>query len=390
MKYQIKLMNKIAPEGTGVFPAANYDVSEDIAQPDGIMVRSASLHEMNFEDNLLAIARAGAGVNNIPVELCSKKGIVVFNSPGANANAVKELTIAALFLASRDISGGIAWAKSLAGDSECAKLVEKGKSRFEGPEIQGKTLGVVGLGAIGVMVANVAHDLGMDVYGYDPYLSVDAAWHLSRKIRRADSIDEICAVSDYITIHVPLNPATKGSFNADLFAKMKDGVRILNLARGEIVNYDDLGAALLSGKIAKYVTDFPSPEVLDMTNTVAIPHLGASTPESEVNCALMAARELKDYIEYGVIKNSVNLPNVEPLPDCAVRICIIHENVPNMISHITSILGGEKVNIEHLTNQSKKDMAYTVIDTDSAVPDGLVDKIAAVEGVIRVRTIKSK
>ena len=388
MKYQIKLMNKIAPEGTGVFPAAGYDVSEDIASPDGIMVRSASLHEMEFEDNLLAIARAGAGVNNIPVELCSKKGIVVFNSPGANANAVKELTIAALFLASRDIAGGIAWAKSLAGDSECAKLVEKGKSRFEGPEISGKTLGVVGLGAIGVMVANVAHDLGMEVYGYDPYLSVDAAWHLSRKIRRADSMDEICAVSDYITIHVPLNNATKGSFNADVFSKMKDGVRLLNLARGEIVNYDDLETALLSGKIAKYVTDFPSPEVLEMTNTVSIPHLGASTPESEVNCALMAARELKDYIEYGVIKNSVNLPNVEPMPDCAVRVCIIHENVPNMISHITSIFGAEKVNIEHLTNQSKKDMAYTVIDTDSPVSQDILDKIAAVEGVIRVRSIK--
>lgn len=388
MKYQIKLMNKIAPEGTGVFPAAGYDVSEDIASPDGIMVRSASLHEMEFEDNLLAIARAGAGVNNIPVELCSKKGIVVFNSPGANANAVKELTIAALFLASRDIAGGIAWAKSLAGDSECAKLVEKGKSRFEGPEISGKTLGVVGLGAIGVMVANVAHDLGMEVYGYDPYLSVDAAWHLSRKIRRADSMDEICAVSDYITIHVPLNNATKGSFNADVFSKMKDGVRLLNLARGEIVNYDDLETALLSGKIAKYVTDFPSPEVLEMTNTVSIPHLGASTPESEVNCALMAARELKDYIEYGVIKNSVNLPNIEPMPDCAVRVCIIHENVPNMISHITSILGAEKVNIEHLSNQSKKDMAYTVIDTDSPVSQDILDKIAAVEGVIRVRSIK--
>ncbi|MBQ7444319.1 MAG: phosphoglycerate dehydrogenase [Clostridia bacterium] len=388
MKYQIKLMNKIAPEGTGVFPAAGYDVSEDIASPDGIMVRSASLHEMEFEDNLLAIARAGAGVNNIPVELCSKKGIVVFNSPGANANAVKELTIAALFLASRDIAGGIAWAKSLAGDSECAKLVEKGKSRFEGPEISGKTLGVVGLGAIGVMVANVAHDLGMEVYGYDPYLSVDAAWHLSRKIRRADSMDEICAVSDYITIHVPLNNATKGSFNADVFSKMKDGVRLLNLARGEIVNYDDLETALLSGKIAKYVTDFPSPEVLEMTNTVSIPHLGASTPESEVNCALMAARELKDYIEYGVIKNSVNLPNVEPMPDCAVRVCIIHENVPNMISHITSILGAEKLNIEHLSNQSKKDMAYTVIDTDSPVSQNILDKIAAVEGVIRVRSIK--
>ena len=388
MKYQIKLMNKIAAEGVGVFPAANYEVSEEIAQPDGIMVRSASLHEMNFEDNLLAIARAGAGVNNIPVDLCSKKGIVVFNSPGANANAVKELTIASLFLASRDIAGGIAWAKSLAGDSECAKLVEKGKSRFEGPEIAGKTLGVVGLGAIGVMVANVARDLGMEVYGYDPYLSVDAAWHLSRKIRRADSMDEICAVSDYITIHVPLNPSTRGSFNAEVFAKMKDGVRILNLARGEIVNYDDLASALLSGKIAKYVTDFPSPEVLDMTNTVSIPHLGASTPESEVNCALMAAKELKDYIEYGVIKNSVNLPNVEAMPDCAVRFCIIHENIPNMISNITSIFGSEKVNIEHLTNQSKKEMAYTVIDTESEIGQAILDKIAATEGVIRVRAIK--
>lgn len=388
MKYQIKLMNKIAAEGVGVFPAANYEVSEEIAQPDGIMVRSASLHEMNFEDNLLAIARAGAGVNNIPVDLCSKKGIVVFNSPGANANAVKELTIASLFLASRDIAGGIAWAKSLAGDSECAKLVEKGKSRFEGPEIAGKTLGVVGLGAIGVMVANVARDLGMEVYGYDPYLSVDAAWHLSRKIRRADSMDEICAVSDYITIHVPLNPSTRGSFNAEVFAKMKDGVRILNLARGEIVNYDDLASALLSGKIAKYVTDFPSPEVLDMTNTVSIPHLGASTPESEVNCALMVAKELKDYIEYGVIKNSVNLPNVEAMPDCAVRVCIIHENIPNMISNITSIFGSEKVNIEHLTNQSKKEMAYTVIDTESEIGQAILDKIAATEGVIRVRAIK--
>ncbi|MCR5693783.1 MAG: phosphoglycerate dehydrogenase [Clostridia bacterium] len=388
MKYQIKLMNKIAAEGVGVFPAANYEVSEEIAQPDGIMVRSASLHEMNFEDNLLAIARAGAGVNNIPVDLCSKKGIVVFNSPGANANAVKELTIASLFLASRDIAGGIAWAKSLAGDSECAKLVEKGKSRFEGPEIAGKTLGVVGLGAIGVMVANVARDLGMEVYGYDPYLSVDAAWHLSRKIRRADSMDEICAVSDYITIHVPLNPSTRGSFNAEVFAKMKDGVRILNLARGEIVNYDDLASALLSGKIAKYVTDFPSPEVLDMTNTVSIPHLGASTPESEVNCALMAAKELKDYIEYGVIKNSVNLPNVEAMPDCAVRVCIIHENIPNMISNITSIFGSEKVNIEHLTNQSKKEMAYTVIDTESEIGQAILDRIAATEGVIRVRAIK--
>ena len=388
MKYNIILMNKIAASGTDIFDRDRYDVGEALENPHGIMVRSANLHDMQFDDSLLAIARAGAGVNNIPIDVCSKKGVVVFNTPGANANAVKELTIAALFLASRDITGGVEWAKTLAGDPDCAKAVEKGKSRFEGPEIHGKTLGVIGLGAIGVMVANVAHDLGMDVYGYDPYISIGSAWGLSRKIHKADTLKEIFEVSDYITVHVPLNPSTKGSINAETISQMKYGVRILNLARGEIVDYADMDAALRSGKVAKYVTDFPSPEVLEMPNTVAIPHLGASTPESEINCACMAARELRDYLEYGVIRNSVNLPNVETLPDCKVRVCIIHDNVPSMISNITSIFGSAKINIEHLTNQSKKEMAYTVLDTNSEVTNELLGRIAATEGIIRVRKIE--
>ena len=388
MKYNIKLMNKIATEGTDLFGRDRYDIGEDVEAPQGIMVRSASLHDMELGEDLLAIARAGAGVNNIPIDVCSQKGIVVFNTPGANANAVKELTVAGLFLASRNITGGVEWAKTLAGNPDCAKLVEKGKSSFEGPELAGKTLGVIGLGAIGVMVANVAHDLGMEVYGYDPYISVGSAWGLSRKIRKAETMKEICEVSDYITVHVPLNPSTKGSINAEAISQMKHGVRILNFARGEIVDTADMEAALKSGKVAKYVTDFPSAEVLEMPNTVAIPHLGASTPESEINCACMAARELKDYIEYGIIRNSVNLPNVEQTPDGKVRICIIHENIPNMISAITSIFGEAKINIEHLTNQSKKDMAYTVIDTNSEVNSDLIGRIAAAEGVIRVRKIE--
>lgn len=388
MKYNIKLMNKIATEGTDLFGRDRYDIGEDVEAPQGIMVRSASLHDMELGEDLLAIARAGAGVNNIPIDVCSQKGIVVFNTPGANANAVKELTVAGLFLASRNITGGVEWAKTLAGNPDCAKLVEKGKSSFEGPELAGKTLGVIGLGAIGVMVANVAHDLGMEVYGYDPYISVGSAWGLSRKIRKAETMKEICEVSDYITVHVPLNPSTKGSINAEAISQMKHGVRILNFARGEIVDTADMEAALKSGKVAKYVTDFPSAEVLEMPNTIAIPHLGASTPESEINCACMAARELKDYIEYGIIRNSVNLPNVEQTPDGKVRICIIHENIPNMISAITSIFGEAKINIEHLTNQSKKDMAYTVIDTNSEVNSDLIGRIAAAEGVIRVRKIE--
>jgi len=389
MKYNIKLMNKIAPIGTDVFDVNDYNVGENVENADGIMVRSASLHDMEFDNSLLAIARAGAGVNNIPIDACSEKGIVVFNTPGANANAVKELTIAALFLASRDIVGGIEWAKTLKGEADCAKLVEKGKSQFEGPELQGKKLGVIGLGAIGVMVANVAHDLGMEVYGYDPYISIGAAWGLSRKIHKAETMKEICEVSDYVTVHVPLNPSTKGSINAETIAQMKDGVRILNFSRGEIVNFEDMAAALESGKVAKYVTDFPTAEVLEMKNAISIPHLGASTPESENNCAFMAACELKDYIEFGIIKNSVNLPTVTQMPDTQTRICIIHQNVPNVINAVTKVLSDAKINIEHLTNQSKGTMAYTVVDVNAEITSELLAKFSGLDDIIRVRKIEA-
>lgn len=385
--HNIKLMNKISPVGTTVFDGGEYNVSETVSKPDGIMVRSASLHEMEFNPELLGIARAGAGVNNIPIEACSEKGIAVFNTPGANANAVKELAIAALFIASRDITGGVEWAKTLKGSPDAAKLVEKGKSQFEGPELQGKKLGVVGLGAIGVMVANAAHNLGMEVYGFDPYISIAAAWGLSRHVIKSDSLKTLCETCDYITIHVPLNPSTKGYINSEVLSYMKDGVRVLNLSRGEIVNNEDMLAALVSGKVAKYITDFPSAEVLEMPNTVCIPHLGASTPESENNCAYMAAKQLKDYIETGVIKNSVNLPNVEAVPDCRIRICMIHENIPNMISTLTTALGEAHINIEHLTNQSKKELAYSIVDTNDDVPDEIISKVSAVAGIIRVRKI---
>lgn len=383
----IKLMNKIAPSGTDVFAGGAYTVSDTAENPEGILVRSASLHEMEFGPELLGIARAGAGVNNIPIETCSQKGIVVFNTPGANANAVKELAIASLFLASRDITGGVAWAKTLRGDPDAAKLVEKGKSQFEGPELQGKKLGVIGLGAIGVMTANAAYSLGMEVYGFDPYISVTAAWELSRHIIKAESLKALCETCDYITIHVPLNPSTKGYIGTETLEYMKDGVRVINLSRGEIVNNEAMLAALHSGRVAKYVTDFPSTEVLEMPNTICIPHLGASTPESENNCAYMAAKQLRDYLETGVVKNSVNLPNVDAVPDCRVRICMIHANVPNMISVLTTTLGEAHINIEHLTNQSKKDIAYSIVDTNDEVPDSLIEKIRAAEGVIRVRKI---
>ena len=383
----IKLMNKISPIGTDVFKGGDYNVGEDVEAPVGLMVRSAALHDMEFGPELLGIARAGIGVNNIPIEDCSKKGIVVFNTPGANANAVKELAIAALLLASRNITGGVEWAKTLAGDAEAAKLVEKGKSKFEGPELLGKKLGVIGLGAIGVMVANTAYNLGMEVYGYDPYISINAAWSLSRHVNKSDSLKAICEQCDYITIHVPLNPATKGYLNDELFSYMKDGVRIINLSRGEVVDNAAMLKALESGKVAKYVTDFPSAEVLEMPNTVCIPHLGASTPESENNCAYMAAAQLKNYIEYGVIKNSVNLPEVDTMPDCKYRICMIHENIPNMISQLTTALGDAGVNIEHLTNKSKKEMAYSIVDTNDNLPADLEAKVSAVAGILKVRVI---
>ena len=385
---KIKLMNKIASVGTDILDAAGYEVGENVEKAEGIMVRSASLHEMEFDSELLAIARAGAGVNNIPIDVCSGKGIAVFNTPGANANAVKELTIAALLLASRKINDGIEWSKTLKGEADAAKMVEKGKSKFAGPEILGKKLGVIGLGAIGVMVANAAKNLGMEVYGYDPYISVKAAWGLSRGVKKAETLKEIYENCDYITLHVALTPSTKDYINADALAQMKDGVRIINISRGEIVNNEAIKAALESGKVACYVNDFANVETLELPNTICMPHLGASTPESENNCAVMAAKELRDYIESGIIKNSVNLPDFEDAKNCAVRICVIHENIPSMLSVLSTAMAEAHINIEHMTSKSKKDIAYTVLDVESELSDDIVASLRDVAGIIRVRVIR--
>ena len=381
----ILTLNKIAACGTDLFDD-KYVVGEDVKDPDGIMVRSAAMHDMELPESVLAIARAGAGVNNIPVDKCGEAGIVVFNTPGANANAVKELVIAGLLLASRKIVPAIEWAKTLKGEGDAApKLVEKGKSQFVGPEIKGKKLGVIGLGAIGGMVANAAKSLGMEVYGFDPYLSVDAAWGLSRSIHHAASYDEIYANCDYISIHVPLNDGTRGFINADTIATMKDGVRILNFARGELVDNDDIKAALASGKVACYVVDFPNADVLDVENIVAIPHLGASTPESEDNCAVMAAEELIDYLENGNITHSVNYPTSVNPRVTPYRVCVLHKNVPTMVSQIS---GSVSSNIEAMSNQSKKELAYTVLDVVAEPTDADVAALNAIDGVIRVRVLK--
>ena len=383
----IKLMNKIAKIGTDVFDKEVYNVSDSVEDPDAIMVRSANLHEVEFGEKLLAIARAGAGVNNIPVEDCAKRGIVVFNTPGANANAVKELAILALILASRDVVGGIEWAKSLANTENVAKAVEAGKSKFAGFEIMGKTLGVIGLGAIGGLVANTARSLGMNVVGCDPYLTVHAAWSLSRSVHSAKTYDEIYAEADYITIHVPSTPTTRGMINKDTIAKMKDGVRIINLARADLVNSDDMREALLSGKVASYVTDFPTEETLEFKNTVNSPHLGASTMESEDNCAVMAANELCEYLTTGNITNSVNYPTVSIPHTGACRICLLHKNIANVLSKITTIVSGEGINIENLSNGSKGDFAYTIVEIGVAVPKKIIPSLEAIEGMIRVRVI---
>ena len=386
--YNIKLMNKIAPCGTKLFDQERYTCSDEVSSPDALLVRSASLHEMEFSSHLKAIARAGAGVNNIPLDRCSEAGIVVFNTPGANANAVKELVITALLLASRKVVQGIEWVKTLKGEGEALpKLVEKGKSQFAGPEIQGKTLGIIGLGAIGVMVANTAHHLGMDVLGYDPYISVDAAWNLSRFVHRATDIAEIFEKCDYITVHVPLNNETRGMFSADAFATMKQGVRIINFSRGELVDTADMKAALESGKVAAYVTDFPSEEVLELPNTIALPHIGASTPESENNCAVLACRELIDYVENGNIKNSVNMAELLLPKSEHKRICVLHKNIPNVLNNLTSVVSGSGINIENLYNKSKKDNAYTIVEIDGDVPSDCLTKISAIEGVLRVRAV---
>ena len=342
---------------------------------------------MEFNPELIAISRAGAGVNNIPTDECAKRGIVVFNTPGANANGVKELAIAALILASRDVVGGVEWVKSIATDPDIAKTVESGKSKFAGVEILGKTLGVIGLGAIGGLVANAAKNLGMKVVGCDPYLTVNAAWSLSSSVHHAESYDQIYATSDYITLHVPSTPTTKGMINKETIAKMKDGVRIVNLARADLVNSDDIREALESGKVAAYVTDFPTPATVGMKNTVNIPHLGASTMESEDNCAVMAAQELVDFISTGNIRNSVNYPAVSIPHTGAARICLAHKNVANMLAKITGIVSGAGINIENLSNGSKGDYAYTIVEIGVAVPAEIIPQLEAIDDMIRVRVI---
>ena len=384
---KIKLLNKIAKVGIDNLDKTKYEVSEFVENPDAIMVRSAVMHDMPLGDNLLAIARAGAGVNNIPVEKCAEEGIVVFNTPGANANGVKELAVAALLLASRDVVGGIEWANSISEDPEIAKAVEKGKSKFAGCEILGKTLGVIGLGAIGGLVANTARSLGMNVIGCDPFITVSAAWSLSRAVHSAASYDEIYANSDYITLHVPATKDTKGMINAETIAKMRDGVRIINLSRADLVDADAMVEAVKSGKVAAYVTDFPTPKTMGVKGIINIPHLGASTEESEDNCAVMAAKELDDFLTTGNIKNSVNYPAVSIPHTGAARICIAHKNIANILSGVTSIVSGEGINIENLSNGSKGDYAYTIVEIGVEVPASIIPRLEAIEGVIRVRVL---
>ncbi len=385
--FNILTLNKIAACGLKNF-GDNYTVSDACENPDGIILRSFKMHDMPLPASLKAVARAGAGVNNIPIDKCTDAGIVVFNTPGANANAVKELVIGALFLASRDVVGGIEWAKTLIGEGDnVPALVEKGKGNFAGNEITGKTLSVIGLGAIGAMVANAAHRLGMHVVGYDPFLSVNSALHLDPRVEVAPTLEAAVSDADYVTIHMPLNDSTKGIFNSDLFKCMKNGVRLLNFARGELVDTESLSFAIGSGTIKTYITDFPNEEVLQMKNTVCIPHLGASSEESEDNCAIMASKELVNYLESGNIANSVNLPNCELPLTGLPRITIIHKNVPAMISTFTTILSDAGLNIENIINKSKKDIAYTMIESSVAPTEELIKKIEATEGVIKVRVL---
>ncbi len=385
--YKIKTFNKISKVGLQVFDD-KYTVGDEVENADGAIVRSAALHDVEFPSTLKAIARAGAGTNNIPIDRCSENGIVVFNTPGANANAVKELVIAGMLISSRRVISAIDWAKTLKGNgAEVGKMVEKGKSAFAGPEIKGKRLGVIGLGAIGVMVANAANALGMQVYGYDPYLSVKSAWNLTHNAVHIFDINEIFEKCDYITLHVPLADSTKNIINTDSIAKMKDGVRILNFARGGLVDNEAIKAALEAGKVAAYVTDFPSDDIIGTDGVIAIPHLGASTPESEDNCASMAAKELIDYIENGNIVNSVNLPEITMPRSGKKRVCVIHKNIPNMLTAITGIFAKDNVNIENLLNKSRGDYAYTMLDIGTDNVDTVAEKIENIEGVIRVRIV---
>lgn len=384
---KIHCINAISKYGTDQF-TQEYQLTDEVNEAEGILVRSASLHEMQFSNSLLAIARAGAGVNNIPLDACAQEGIVVFNTPGANANGVKELVLAGLFLASRNIVGGIEWCKENKEDANIAKSAEKAKKAFAGCEIKGKKLGVVGLGAIGAEVANTAIALGMEVYGYDPYISVNAAWRLSRDVKHTTSLDMICQECDYITLHVPAVDSTKGMINKAAIEQMKDGVVILNFARDLLVNEDDLAEALKSGKVKKYVTDFANPKSVNMDNTIVIPHLGASTEESEDNCAKMAVQEIMDYLENGNIRNSVNYPACDMgVKKTACRVAVLHMNIPNMIGQITGVLAAGKINISDMTNKSRDKFAYTLMDLEHTPDDIMVQKLNAIEGVLRVRLI---
>lgn len=386
--YKILTLNKISENGLKKFPET-YTYSSEEANPDAILVRSASMHEMEFDANTKAIARAGAGVNNIPLDRCSEKGIVVFNTPGANANAVKELVLCAMLMSSRKIVSALDWVKTLKGNgAEVSKMVEKGKSAFAGPEIKGKKLGVIGLGAIGVLVANAADALGMEVYGYDPYLSVDAAWSLSRTIHHAASQDEIFKNCDYITLHVPLTPDTKEVICKKNIDMMKDNVRIMNFARGDLVKNEDLLAALNNSKVAAYATDFASDELIGAPGVIILPHLGASTPESEDNCAVMAVAEIRDFLENGNITHSVNMPDVAVPRTGRTRITIIHKNVPNVISKITTTVADENINIDNMVNKSRGEYAYTMLDTDTDVSEEAIAAITQLEETVKVRVIK--
>ena len=386
--YNIHYLNKISPKGTELW-TEEYQSTDSVVEADGILVRSASMHEMTLPENLLAVARAGAGVNNIPLTTCADQGIVVFNTPGANANSVMELALCGMFLASRDIVGGINWVQTIKGSAEIGRLVEKGKSQFAGHEIRGKKLGIIGLGAIGGPLANRARKLGMDVYGCDPHISVEAAWHLDRHVQRVKTNEEIYANCDIITLHVPLLDATKKMINADALSKMKDGVIILNFARDLLVDDDAMAEALRTGKVSRYVTDFPNEKTANMPGCIAIPHLGASTEESEDNCAQMAVRQVMDYLENGNIVNSVNFPNCD-MGFCtkAGRVAILHKNIPNMLARFTAVFAEDNVNISDMLNRSRGEYAYTMLDLDSPTTEEFVEDLKQIDGVIRVRVIK--
>ncbi len=387
--YRIKTLNKIASAGLSQLNKDRFLVDNDVTNEDGVLVRSADMHDYDFPDALRAIARAGAGTNNIPIDRCSESGIVVFNTPGANANAVKELVLCALLVGSRDVIGGSNWVQEKAWEPDCdlEKAVEKGKSAFAGPELFRKTLGVVGLGAIGALVCNTALDLGMDVYGYDPFLSVDAALRLDRHVHVVKDVNELYRACDYITLHIPFNNNTKDFINAEAISKMKGQVRIINLARGGLVNDDDMIEALESGRVARYVTDFPNHKIAMAKNVVCMPHLGASTPESEENCAVMAARQLRDYLVNGNIVNSVNMPNVTQEWSGICRLCLIHKNVPGMLTKIMTTLSDDGINVENMTNKSKKDYAYTMVDINSRINDDAAEDLRSIPGMIRVRIL---